>query len=130
MDRPNISADDLDEKPLDPAAEKVRRRLVRFIAINLGILFVAVMAVLAAVVYKVGLTDDGGPSDGAGVPSPAETPFVEKTIALPTGATVLSQAVSGHRLSLHVRLAGGGEAVFVYDTAEGRMTGRFDLVSE
>ena len=44
--------DNDDEKPLDPAAERVRRKLVRFMAINLGILFLALMAVVAALVYK------------------------------------------------------------------------------
>ena len=44
--------DDEDEKPLDPAVENVRRKLVRFIVINLGILFVALMAVVLALVYR------------------------------------------------------------------------------
>ena len=44
--------DDEEEKPLDPAVEKVRRKLVRFVAINLGLLFVALMAVVGAIVYK------------------------------------------------------------------------------
>ena len=44
--------DDKDEKPLDPAAERVRRKMVRFMGINLGILFAAVMAVVLALVYK------------------------------------------------------------------------------
>src|SRR5262245_27019369 len=34
---------DDEEKPLDPAAERVRRKLVRFMAINLGLLFTAVI---------------------------------------------------------------------------------------
>ena len=44
--------DDEEEKPLDPAVEKVRKKLVRFVAINLGLLFVALMAVVGAIVYK------------------------------------------------------------------------------
>ncbi|PDQ22485.1 fimbrial protein, partial [Mesorhizobium sanjuanii] len=31
------------EKPLDPEVESVRRKLVRFMAINLGLLFLALM---------------------------------------------------------------------------------------
>ena len=50
MARPAL--DDEKEKPLDPAVEKVRRKLVRFVAINLGLLFIALMAVVAALVYK------------------------------------------------------------------------------
>src|SRR5690606_16507642 len=41
-----------EEKPLDPAAENVRRKMLRFMFINLGILFLALMAVMIALVYK------------------------------------------------------------------------------
>ncbi|RUU07680.1 fimbrial protein, partial [Mesorhizobium sp. M6A.T.Ca.TU.002.02.2.1] len=34
-------ADEDEEKPLDPEVEKVRKKLVRFVAINLGLLFLA-----------------------------------------------------------------------------------------
>ena len=44
--------DEENDKPLDPAVEKVRRKLVRFVAINLAILLAALMAVAAAIVYK------------------------------------------------------------------------------
>ena len=44
--------DENEEKPLDPAMERVRRRLVRFVGINLGLLFIALMAVVVAIVYR------------------------------------------------------------------------------
>jgi hypothetical protein len=43
---------DLEDKPLDPAVDRVRRKLVRFMAINLGLLFLALMAVVLAIVYR------------------------------------------------------------------------------
>ena len=45
-------AEEEDEKPLDPAAENVRRKLVRFMIINLGLLFLALMVVIGELVYK------------------------------------------------------------------------------
>ena len=46
-------ADDFDDdKPLDPAMEKVRRKLARLMAVSIGIMLVGLMAVLGAVVYK------------------------------------------------------------------------------
>ena len=50
--------DDDEDKPLDPAVEQVRRKLVRFVAINLGLLFIALMAVVGALVYKSGHAPD------------------------------------------------------------------------
>ncbi len=48
------SGDVDDEKPLDPATEKVRKKLVKFSAVFMGLNMVALMAVLGAIVYKIG----------------------------------------------------------------------------
>ena len=120
---------DDEEKPLDPAVERVRRKLLRFVAINLGLLFVALMAVIGTIVYK---WEPGGERETA-----AETAVLFSgdggvqtgDIALPAGARVLSHGVSGNRLTLHVETGGGG-AIMVYDMAERRIVGRFDLTSE
>lgn len=109
--------DETDDKPLDPAAERVRRKLVRFVAINLGLLFAAVMAVLVAVVYK---------SVQAPV-APAE--FVEAEIALPAGARMIGHGFSDGRISIDAELADGSRAVFVYDTAARKLVGRYAVTS-
>ncbi len=125
----NPHTDDTDEKPLDPAAERVRRKLVRFVAVNLGILFVAVMAVLGAVVYKSGLIGGGGDTaEVAGVPATIGPILSAGEIPLPAGARIVSHGISGNRLSLHVETADGANAIFLYDLAEGRMLGRFAIV--
>ena len=111
------SIEDEEEKPLDPAVERVRRKLKRFIAINLGLLFAALMAVAAAIVYRAGDLDQV--SAGA-----------EGEIALPAGARILDHALSGDRISLDVELADGSRALYLYDLAEGVVVGRFDLVEE
>ena len=122
--------DEQEEKPLDPAVEKVRRKLLRFIAINLGLLFLALMAVLAAVVYKTRMPDQVAAPGNEAVPSPAEGGVIAGDILLPTGARLVSQSLSGNRIALHTELAGGGRAIFLYDFAERRIVGRFDLKSE
>ncbi|TIT59038.1 MAG: fimbrial protein, partial [Mesorhizobium sp.] len=50
MARPIAEEDE--EKPLDAEVEKVRGKLIRFMAVNLGLLFLALMVVIAALVYK------------------------------------------------------------------------------
>ena len=58
-----INEDDLDEKPLDPEMEKVRRKMVRLLAVSIGIMFIGLMTVLGAIVYKFTSSDD--PAAGA-----------------------------------------------------------------
>jgi hypothetical protein len=129
MARPTI--DDNEEKPLDPAVEKVRRKLVRFVAINLGLLFLALMAVLAAIVYKTGVPSEVAAVGGnEAVQSPAESGVIAGDILLPAGARLVSHSLSGNRITLDAELAGGGRAIFLYDIAERRIIGRFDLKSE
>ena len=49
------AVNDLDEeKPLDPAVERVRRRMLRLMVISIGIMMTGLMAVLGAIVYKIG----------------------------------------------------------------------------
>lgn len=114
--------DQNEDKPLDPAAERVRRKMVRFMAINLGILFVAVMAVVLALVYR------SVSSDEASAPAPGK--LIEGRIALPVGAEIVSQSASGDRISITTRFADGHRVIFVYGINENRMIGRFDVVSE
>lgn len=122
---------DADQNPLDPSVEKVRRKLVRFVAINLGLLFLALMAVLGAIVYKSGLKSETPVAvNGAAVPAPAEGTVIAGDIALPAGAKMLSQSLSGNRISIDAELADGSRAIFLYDIAERRVIGRFAVTAQ
>jgi len=118
--------DNSDDKPLDPAVEKVRRKLVRFVGINLGLLFVALMAVVGAIVYK-SRTEVAAPGQAGEIPVAAGEVLASGEIVLPAGARIVSHSLSGNRMSIEAELAGGARAIFVYDLATGRMLGRFDL---
>lgn len=119
-----------EEEPLDPAAERVRRKLVRFMAINLGILFVALMAVVIALVYRAVSTDSEAPAAADSVATNIPGEIVEGEIALPSGARIVGQALSGDRLALRIRLEDGGEAIVVHDIAHGTTVGRFSVIEE
>jgi hypothetical protein len=122
--------DEVEDKPLDPAVEKVRRKLLRFVAINLGILFVALMAVVAALVYKSLDADPSVPVQASGeIPVPAGA-VLEGEIGIPAGSRIVSQGLSGSRLSLEIELADGSRAIHIYDIAERRVVGRFGIVAK
>ncbi len=122
--------DDDEEKPLDPAVEKVRRKLVRFVAINLGLLFIALMAVVGALVYKSLTSTPPAAPDEAGIGALSPEGVAEGQIPLPAGAKIASQSLSGNRISLSLELPGGGRAIYLYDVAERRLVGRFSVVEE
>jgi hypothetical protein len=118
------AADEDEEKPLDPEVEKVRKKLVRFVAINLGLLFLALMVVIAALVYKTRTAPPAAPAGDIQVP--AGEPLTGDVV-LPVGAKVISQSLSGNRVSIDAELADGSRAIFVYDITERRIIGRFSM---
>lgn len=124
MARPVAEEDE--EKPLDPAAENVRRKLVRFMIVNLGLLFLALMVVIGALVYKARNAPGAGQAPAGEVQVPAGAPL-SGDIVLPVGARVLSQSLSGNRLSIDAELADGSRSIFVYDIAERRIIGQFAI---
>lgn len=122
----NSALDQEDEKPLDPAVENVRRKLLRFMLINLGILFVALMAVVAAIVYKTRSAAPRAPATTA-FPIPGDGALVEGGIALPADSRVVSQSLSGDRVSLYVEEPGGLRSIYLYDLAAGRMVAHYAI---
>lgn len=114
----NRLPDDLEEKPLDPEMEKVRRKMVRLLAVSIGIMFIGLMAVLGALVYKFTRpAETTGAPVSAGVPSAAP---IAGEIALPAGFTVEAMALDGDRVAFHGRLADGSRRLIVHDIATGR----------
>lgn len=85
-----------DETPLDPATERLRRKMLRLLAVAVATMLLGVMAVLAAIVYKV--------NQDAAAPRPAGTPIA---IALPAGTRIEAVAIDGDEALL--TLAGAGE---------------------
>ena len=121
------AADEDEEKPLDPEVEKVRKKLVRFVAINLGLLFLALMVVIAALVYKTrNASPPASPPLAGDIQVPAGEPRTGD-IVLPVGARVISQSLSGNRVAIDAELADGSRAIFVYDITERRIIGRFAI---
>lgn len=118
------------DEPLDPAVERVRAKLMRFAVINLGILFLALMAVVGALVYRAVSTESAPHEVSSGtLPLPPEGSIITGEIALPAGANVVSQSLADDRLTLLVEVEGQRE-IFVYNIGAGRIIARFVLVGD
>ncbi|CDZ57537.1 hypothetical protein [Neorhizobium galegae] len=109
------------EEPLDPAMERIRRKMVLLILVSGGILFVCFMAVLGAIVYKVAQrpATPGTIAWTGGFSVPAGQPLAA-TAELPAGFVVQGISLSGSQI-LFYGLLTGDQKVFIYDLAAGRI---------
>jgi len=125
----NINADtETEEQPLDPAMERVRRKMIRLLAVSIGIMVIGLMAVLAAIVYKINQPVSGAAKQAvvhSEIPGqPIGDALVGEAITLDPGTRVLSHNLSGSMLSLETRLANGTRQILVYDVATKRVVAR------
>jgi hypothetical protein len=123
----NVNPDlDGEEQPLDPAMERVRRKMIRLLAVSIGIMVIGLMAVLAAIVYKI-----NQPIPEAATPVRSEIPgqplgaaLAGESIMLDPGTRILSHNLSDNTLSLETRLANGTRQILVYDVTTKRVVAR------
>jgi hypothetical protein len=120
--------DENEDKPLDPAVERVRRKLVRFIVINLSLLFAAVIIVIAAIVYR-STTKEVPPATVSDTAVPTGE-MIEAAISVPAGARIVSQALYGNRVSLELELPNAAREILIYDFGERRIIARLQVEPE
>lgn len=126
-----VDGNDAIEKPLDPAMEKVRRKMVRLLVISIGVMMAGLMAVLYTLVHKI---SDRPLKAAASIVSEAgfaSLPGKEitGTIALPIGAQINNQSLSGSRILMDITLTDGKRQTVIYDIAEQRIIARFAVTN-
>ena len=103
---------DDDEAPLDPATERLRRKMVRLLAVAVATMLIGVMAVLGAVVYKINQKRPA--ADGS-----------QLAITLPAGSTVAGMALDGDEALL--RLEGSTSDLLRIDLGTGAIIARYRI---
>lgn len=111
--------DDQEDKPLDPAMENVRRKMIKLQLVSAGVMVVMLMAVLGTIVYKLTRTDGKAPVQTTAV-VPSEAP-VNAVAALPAGFTVTNVAFSGSQVLFYGNLPGAEPRAIVFDIGTGRI---------
>jgi hypothetical protein len=124
----NAALDDEAEKPLDPAMEKVRRKMIRLLAISIGVMMAGLMAVLFAIVYKMNTRADA-PAPETALAAPSGEGMMTGEIVLPEGARINSQSLSGNRILFDLSQPDGTREIAVYDMAAARFVARFALTT-
>lgn len=110
-----IRDEDEAEAPLDPAVERLRRKMVRLLAVSIGVMMIGVMAVLAAVVYKAMSPGYRQALDGA-----------EIALALPAGADIRSVSLDGDRALVHAATA-EGDRLYLISLDDGAILATYTL---
>ena len=118
-----------EDKPFDQSVERVRRKLIRFLIINLGLILSALMAVIGGVVYKSRTTTPVAAVAGCEITVPAGSQL-SGDIVLPAGAKIVSQSLSSNRISINAEFADGSHTIFVYDIAQRRLIGQFEIKAQ
>jgi len=117
----HLDDDEQEDKPLDPAMENVRRKMVKLQLVSGGIMLLMFMAVLAAIVYKVTRPDGvEKPLASTGLAIPADQPL-SLSAALPAGFTVTSTALSNNQILFYGTMADGTRKALVFDLSVGRI---------
>lgn len=114
--------DEQDEKPLDPAMENVRRKMIKLQMVSGGIMAVMFLAVLVAIGYKL-TRDDGRSVPATSVAPPFAVPSgqpLSLTVDLPAGFRVLATSLSGSQM-LILGETDGVKKTLVFDLALGRI---------
>jgi hypothetical protein len=114
------------EQPLDPATEKVRQKMMRLLLVSIGIMMIGLMAVLGAIVYKIGSGEKRAVADGGNAGVPVEPGF-EGRLDLPDGAEIQSSDLDGDRVLLGLRLADGRRELVIYSLSDSRVVARIAL---
>lgn len=135
MKAENSNANNLNEdKPLDPAVERVRRKMMRLMAISISIMMIGIMAVIGAIFYKI----SGSPkknttpalnsapnstmnSDGVPVIAPNTDRDIVGNIQLPEGSKLVSSTLEGNRILLKIDTTDGERLLWIYDLGANRV---------
>ncbi len=125
---PIPSLDDDEEKPLDPAIERVRARLSRLFLIAGLTLGLGIFAVFAAILYKIATGDK--PPMTAWQPGQPIPVIALAGMGLQPGAELVSTTVDGRRLVLTYAQPDGRTALVFVDVQTLEVTGRLDVVAE
>ncbi|KXG86236.1 hypothetical protein [Agrobacterium bohemicum] len=108
-----------DDQPLDPAMEKVRRKMIRLQIVSGSVMFISLMAVFGAVVYKAVGPSKTATATNTSPTVPSDAP-VAATASLPQGFTIENVSFASGDMLFYGRLANGTRKALVFNVQAGR----------
>jgi hypothetical protein len=126
-------ANQIDEdEPLDPVMEKVRVKMVRLLGISIGLMLLALITVLGAVVYKISQGSETSETEADNTQPNLQTTnnivlLENLEVDVPEGARVISSNLSSGNLLLDLRLSDGARQFWIVDLQSGDVKSRVSL---
>jgi hypothetical protein len=125
MTNPNFADD---QEPLDPALEKIRRKMVRLLVISSSVIVLGLMAVLGSIVYKAN-KNSAATSAQQTMLAPSAVAAAQQTVALPKGFTLESTTVDGNRIWF-MGTVDGKHLMIVHDIGTGKTLTEISVVPQ
>lgn len=121
-----------EDEPLDPVMEKVRVKMVRLLGISIGLMLLALITVLGAVVYKISQGSETPEAEAENIEPntmPAQNLVLLENLAIdvPEGARVISSNLSSGNLLLDLRLSDGARQFWIVNLQTGDVLSRVTL---
>lgn len=118
-----IEQNEQQDEPLDPAMEAVRRKMIRLQVVSGAVMFISLMAVFGAVVYKAMGSKAEAPAPAATTMAvPTDGGTISTTASLPEGFVLSGTSYSNGDLLFEGRTANGTRKALVFNVASGRFT--------
>lgn len=108
---------DMDEPPLDPAVERIRKKLALLLFGSMGIMVLGVFSIFVVIAFRLGAFSEG---DDA----------FDVHATLPRDAKVIETSIGDKQLAVRIALPDGSQEVRLYRVPGGEYTGRIGFVSE
>lgn len=119
--------EDEEDKPLDPAVELVRRRMLRLQVVSALIMIVSLMAVFGAILYKVmSRTDESAVASSGGAIVPADAPRA-LTATLPRGFQIADISYGDGQALIYGTKENGEQTLYLFDINSGRMAADIEI---
>ncbi len=125
-----------EDQPLDPAVERVRRKMMRLMGISVVIMMVGLIAAIGAIFYKIsgkGKEKELTSVSSQGVPTippvanNAALRDIVGEIRLPTGAELIDTQLESGQILLRIKSGSGEISLWVYDLSANRVFAKISV---
>ncbi|MET3590349.1 putative PurR-regulated permease PerM [Bartonella silvatica] len=115
------------DTPLDPAVERVRKKLVRLMIVSISITLILILAVLVGVIYKIAATGSTPKQIASFSPHNQNNEVAHHTLSLPKNAKIWSQSLSEHDIVFKILTPDGQEKFMIYNYHTGALIAVFSV---
>ncbi|WP_455465832.1 hypothetical protein [Bartonella sp. B39] len=109
------------DQPLDPAVERVRKKLMRLMIISISITLILILAVLFGVIYKIIAPSSAPKQTNLFSSHNTNQEVIHHTLSLPKNTQILSQSLSEHNIVLKILTPDGQTKFMIYNYHTGAL---------